>query len=44
MPPDAAVITFPPHVLPAILCLILALVVLALLCATFACEKRGKRR
>ena len=39
MPPDAIIITFPDHVLPAIACIILALVVLAILCAVIAAEK-----
>lgn len=41
-PPDAVEIVFPPHVLPAVACIVLALVVLALLCAVIAGEKRRR--
>jgi hypothetical protein len=42
-PPDATIVIFPDHVPEAILCIVLALVVLAILCAWINAEKGPKR-
>lgn len=45
MPPDAMIVVFPDHIAPAIVCIVLALIVLVSLCEVIAGKKgKGRRR